>query len=262
LTISIDQAAELFHLQDTHGVFESLIEACYSGVLKAGDAAVDGGAHIGMHTLPMARLVGESGKVFAFEPIHPLAATIANGAASMPQVSVIEAALSNKVGSTRFQYFTEEPWYSSIAERSFENKKIVETITVSQFILDELADQPIRFIKLDLESGEFHALQGATELLRRQQPVIALECGRSDSAKAAGYSKADYFQLFEELGYRLLDLFGRPFTESDFARPHDDKFVPHYLVGITENFTEWSTRLQANALSELPDNHQDKNRHA
>lgn len=236
-----------------------MIEACYSGVLKAGDTAVDGGAHIGMHTFPMARLVGESGKVFAFEPIHPLAATIVNGAASMPQVSVIEAALSNKAGPTRFHHFTEEPWYSSIAERSFENKKNVETITVSRFILDELADQPVRFIKLDLESGEFHALQGATELLRRQQPVIAMECGRTDSAKAAGYSKSDYFRFFEELGYRLLDLFGRPFTESDFARPHDDKFVPHYLVGIKENFIGWSTRLRVNALNELSSHQQSEN---
>ena len=39
-----------------------------SQVLKPGDVVLDVGANIGCHTVPFAKLVGESGRVVAFEP--------------------------------------------------------------------------------------------------------------------------------------------------------------------------------------------------
>ena len=251
MTISADEAARLFELQDREGIFEFLIENCYSSILKPTDAAVDGGAHVGMHTLPMARLVGTSGRVFAFEPIHPLAETIRNQARILPQIRVVEAALSDEEGVTCFRYFIDEPWYSSIAERSLGDHKKVELISVPRFVLDSLAEEPIKFIKLDLESGEFHALRGACELLRRQKPILAIECGRADSANSAGYTQAEYFALFSSVGYFLLDLFGRPFTQADFGRPHYDRLVPHYIVGVPGNLESWSVKLKLNALRAL-----------
>jgi tRNA A58 N-methylase Trm61 len=44
------------------------IQAVYEAVLQPGDTVIDGGAHSGKHTIPMARAVGSAGRVFAFEP--------------------------------------------------------------------------------------------------------------------------------------------------------------------------------------------------
>ncbi len=249
--LSDDEAGRLFDLQDRDGVFETLIEACYSHVLKAGDSAVDGGAHVGMHTLPMARLVGETGEVFAFEPIRPLADCIASAAADMPQVKVRVEALADVEGETSFHLLSDEPWLSSIARRFVDADKAVEVIEVPRFRLDTLAEKPIRFIKLDLESGDYHALLGATELLRRQKPVIALECGRADAAAVAGYSEDEFFGLFEQLEYHLYDLLGRPFTRDDFVRPYTDRLVPHYLIAVPGDVEHLVDRLREDARAAL-----------
>ncbi len=251
MPLSDYEAARLFDLQDKEGVFEKLIEACYSHILKVGDGAVDGGAHLGMHTLPMARLVGEAGEVFAFEPIRVLADCISSAASEMPQIKIFVEALSNKNGKTSFHLMKDEPWLSSVARRFINTDKAVEIIKVPRFRLDTLAEKPIRFIKLDLESGEYHALLGARELLRRQKPVIALECGRAEAAAVAGYSENDFFRLFERLGYHLYDLFGRPFTRDDFARPYTDRLVPHYLIAAPGNVEHLVDRLRGDARAAL-----------
>ena len=50
------------------GAFERGTQKQYGQILKAGDVALDIGANIGAHTLPIARCVGPSGHVHAFEP--------------------------------------------------------------------------------------------------------------------------------------------------------------------------------------------------
>jgi len=46
-----------------------MLEAVYTAALRDGDVAIDIGAHVGRHTLPMARAVGVRGKVYAYEPL-------------------------------------------------------------------------------------------------------------------------------------------------------------------------------------------------
>ena len=50
------------------GVVEPLAVDTIKRNVKKGDAALDLGANIGHHTLILAKLVGDTGKVFAFEP--------------------------------------------------------------------------------------------------------------------------------------------------------------------------------------------------
>ncbi len=49
------------------GGFEPLTLNLYRKFVKSGDIVLDIGANIGSHTLPLVHLVGETGKVFAFE---------------------------------------------------------------------------------------------------------------------------------------------------------------------------------------------------
>src|SRR5260370_8697313 len=50
------------------GSFEPRTQKLYRRLVKPGDTIFDIGANIGSHTLPLARLVGSQGRVFAFEP--------------------------------------------------------------------------------------------------------------------------------------------------------------------------------------------------
>ena len=49
------------------GRFEPSTVRCYTRLVNPGDVVLDVGANIGAHTLPLARLVGEAGRVIAFE---------------------------------------------------------------------------------------------------------------------------------------------------------------------------------------------------
>ena len=249
MKLTPEHVESLFRHHEANNSFETLIEQCYSHILNPGDAAVDGGAHVGMHTLPMARLVGDRGSVFAYEPIRSLADTVVYNCRDLPQVRVFNAALAAANGRTKFHLMSDEPWLSGIARRFENTDKPVTVIEVATLALDELAAQPIRFIKLDLEGGEYHALRGACGLLAAQQPIVALECGRVDAATIGGYSSTEYFGMFNEVGYQLCDLFGQPFLPHHFQRPWNDRTVPHYIVAMPAKNQVIATMLQRNALA-------------
>ena len=49
--------------------FELIIRRVYEAILSPGDTAVDGGACAGIHTIPMAKRVGPTGRVHAVEAL-------------------------------------------------------------------------------------------------------------------------------------------------------------------------------------------------
>lgn len=51
------------------GVYEPDVVAAMRAYVKQGMTAVDCGAHIGYFTLLLVKLVGETGKIYAFEPL-------------------------------------------------------------------------------------------------------------------------------------------------------------------------------------------------
>ncbi len=57
---------------DVEPATNTIEDEIYSKLLRPGDICFDVGAHKGALSMFLARLVGESGKVFAFEPVWPL----------------------------------------------------------------------------------------------------------------------------------------------------------------------------------------------
>ena len=244
----------LYDIQDRAGIFESLIERCYTAELRLGSAAVDGGAHAGMHTAPMAHLVGSGGRVLAFEPVPSLAAELRQQFAATPQVRVYEMALSDREGTVSFQHIVNEPSLSSLFKRDLGSVyPDLETkeLEVEQTTLDRFADVPVCFIKLDLEGNDYLALRGAQALLERHRPLVAFECNRRDTAAQMGYDAAVFFGFFASVDYRLLDLFGRPFGPVEFDLPWNAREVPHYVIAVPAERADVAPRLRAEAWALL-----------
>jgi Methyltransferase FkbM domain len=106
----------------------------------------------------------------------------------------------------------------------------VELLTVPTVTLDGVIDhaRPWRFGKLDLEGGEFRALQGAARSLESHRPLLVFESDRAGSAAAYGYGPDEFFGFFHALGYRLADLFGRPFAREGW----ESDAYPHYFIAL------------------------------
>jgi FkbM family methyltransferase len=213
----------LMELQAETDLFERLVERLYRDVLRPNDVCVDAGAHSGRHAFPMAEAVGTVGHVHCFEPIPFLADRLSEMAMlNYPQLSVHQAALSIASGLSTFQFVRDIPGWSGLRERQFSQHVESESISVQATTLDSMFWRLLpswRFYKLDIEGGEVHAIIGSSFLIRKHKPVIVFENGGEIAAGIYGYSKADWFSVFDTIGYRPYDLYGYLITPDRWPDP-------------------------------------------
>lgn len=246
------QVQRLFELQREKFVFEDIIRAIYEGVVKPGDAAIDGGANIGDHTVPLSRCVGSTGIVHAYEPVpatvERLKATTT--AAGCSNVVINTKALGAAAGRSSFVWVENRATRSALKAPNLLENSRTKTIDVEIVTLDdELAAEtrPVKFIKLDLEGGEYDCLRGAARLLARHGPVVVFENGGQAAAQGYGYTAEDLFSFFGSVGYTLLDLFGRPYGPAQWSVP----LVPYYTIGVPSARSAMATELAARAISHV-----------
>lgn len=197
---------------DLGDLLEVLIARIYAGVVEAGDWVIDGGACGGLHTLPLAKLAGETGRVLAYD---------ANSIAELEEwmtragfagnVVFRQAALSNRRGRAPFYRNIEQSALSSLA-RPLNTQGYARHLVNLVKLDDEVIPGRLSFIKLDLEGGEFNCLQGSERLLRDHSPLIVFENGREWPATQFRYTRDEFLEFFARNDYALADLFGRPLT--------------------------------------------------
>jgi FkbM family methyltransferase len=218
--------------------FEQIINIIYTNRLQEGDVAVDGGVNRGLHTFPMSEAVGESGLVLGFEALTIYVDLVEEelNHREIGNVRVINKAIGNKNGMTSFTHVAAASGYSGIIERNGIPDFAKESISVIEVPIVKMDDEvkllglqkSIRFIKLDLEGGEYDALSGATYIMKNHDPFIVFENGRNDSGNLYGYKKEDWFLLFNSNDYLLYDLFGRAFAPEDWTTGG----MPWYFIAI------------------------------
>ena len=120
--------------------FENVLEEFYTALLVPGDVAVDIGAHLGRHALPIARRVGPAGEVHAFEPIPDCVAKLRTAfAASQGGAKMVlyPTALGDFTGLSEFVLVKNLPEYSGLKERIYDQPVETQKIQVEVHKLDE-----------------------------------------------------------------------------------------------------------------------------
>ncbi len=152
-------------------VAEDEIMRYFAKYIPKDGVVVDAGASLGDHTCTYARLVGENGMVYAFEP-NPLPyQALALNFKDARNVQVIACGLSDRA-ERAIVHQEDNVGASHLATLPIESEDGVRCVS-----LDETLGsiQRLDFIHLDVEGMELNALMGARELLARFKPVIALE---------------------------------------------------------------------------------------
>lgn len=190
--------------------------------LEPGMNAIDIGANVGAYCLPMARAVGESGMVVAFEP--------GSGNRSHLEVSRAANTLANLTISACALSDSKKDGWLSIAESGELNRLSedaahsanAERVRVSTLDLQakEFAWPPIDFVKIDAEGHEARIVAGGRGFFARQLPLVMYEI------KDAGASNNALRWIFEALGYRTYRLLGDssclvPLTSDETLDPFD-----------------------------------------
>jgi len=147
---------------------------CYT--VKANDIVIDAGANCGHLSIFFSKLVGQNGKIFAFEPDQYNIARIAKNRSLNPDLLdniIVEALLLwNK---NEFIDFNESGTVASsavwIANDGYSVKK--QAITIDSWVANNTI-QKLDFIKMDIEGAEIEALEGCIETIKTLKPNFAI----------------------------------------------------------------------------------------
>lgn len=172
---------------------------------RRGATAMDLGAHLGLFSIAMARVVGPEGRVFAFEPTPATREALSevvrlNGCEKV--VSVQGEAVSGKRGEATF-YDTGEiaSNANSLVRTEFgKNGITVETVSLDEFVAERHL-QPC-CLKVDVEGAELDMLHGARKTLRKYRPAIALSLHPASFPNAA-FALSEIWSLLNRFGFSL-----------------------------------------------------------
>lgn len=180
-------------------------------LLAEGDVVVDVGANIGYTTYWLSQWVGATGEVHSFEPVCETFGWLANNMRKLrcENVRLYRAAVSDHEGVGKIEvphwsdgrgenlYEARVVWESNAPrEQAAESHRGGLRESVSLVTLDGVfgyMNRRIVLMKVDVEGHEEKVLRGASEILRRWKPALAIEVGEATAGAV--------FDQLSNLGY-------------------------------------------------------------
>jgi FkbM family methyltransferase len=142
--------------------------------VKLGDTVLDVGAHRGAYTWHLARLVGASGHVHAFEPQPHLGSRLSRGVARQVVVHPIALSDSEHLDQLLTPVWGDTQMFGHATLEELPEGTTVETVEIRATTLDSLDLGPT-FAKIDIEGHEVAMLRGAENTISRNRPVLLVE---------------------------------------------------------------------------------------
>lgn len=186
------------------------VQEALARYLRPGDVCYDVGANVGFITVIAARLVGEAGRVFAFEPVPANAALVRDNAAwnGFSHVTVVEEAVAARSGQARLA-LAAYAGGSGLAHLGVPPDATGVELTVPVVAIDDLVftrGMPApRFVKIDVEGAEGEVLRGMARTLRVHRPIVLVETDDADAAALQNKREACR-ALLREAGYEVRPL--------------------------------------------------------
>jgi len=177
--------------------------------LKPGDYALDIGANIGDYSLVLARLVGDTGRVWAIEPIPDtfrLLSTVIRKL-RLTNVELVNCALSDQNGSAVMEVpmhdYGGANFYMAriVSEQTSEPtlaKFEVPLRSLDSIIPARLANA-VTFVKCDVEGHELAVIKGASQFFEKTRPALMLEV--SGTAQMQDATTNELFNILRGYGY-------------------------------------------------------------
>jgi FkbM family methyltransferase len=189
-----------------HGTPDLDDVATYTKFLQNGDVYIDVGANIGFNAIIASKLVGPTGKVYAFEPdaknFELLKYNIEMNELSnviLIQKAVMEESKTATLMRSRINFGDHRVNFA--AKDHYIGPKI-ECVSLDDFF-ESLTYQDlirIKLIKIDAQGSDAKVLQGGKEFFRKHRPHIIIEFAPAH-LKNAGNSPFDIFSFIERHNY-------------------------------------------------------------
>lgn len=181
---------------ERYGEFSELEIAVLLAMVRPDDVVVDAGANVGALTLPLARKVGQRGRVLAFEPQSAVFNILCGNVAlnELVQVETHRSALGDHGGTIELPQLG---YRASVNYGGLSIASRADAIEKAPIIrLDDLGLTRLRLLKADVEGSENALIAGANETIKRCAPILWVENDRRDKS-------AELIARLQDLGYRL-----------------------------------------------------------
>lgn len=144
--------------------------ALFEEHVEPGSVVVEVGAHIGSHTVSLARLVGRWGRVYAFEPQRKIFRELYHNLGLNGLANVVPLRFAIGAGETRIVEMNPATSGNEGGTGVGAGGDRAELRSLDSFGFDRVS-----LLKIDVEGYENEVLAGAGDTIRRNRPVILLE---------------------------------------------------------------------------------------
>jgi FkbM family methyltransferase len=201
-----------------------------------GDIIFDIGANVGFLSCLLARLVGQTGKVYAFEPVKETFYQLKENLTinRLENVSTHRLAIFNEKQTIMMNLFEQKySGWNSIGKPKFKEltptaQEEVATETLDNFCEDNKIDK-INFLKIDVEGFEKYVLLGAGELLKNKRiEYLSFEISEIP-LKGSGVKPREVFDILKSYNYQSYEF---DLKQNKFIGPIDDshEFLKNYYA--------------------------------
>lgn len=222
--------------------YDRLTESVIRRVLTANDTAVDVGCHKG-EILDILQRFAPEARHYCFEPLPAYFRALTEHYGNRHHI--FPFALSDRNGSSSFQFVKNAPAYSGILKRNYDiaNPEI-ETIQVELRKMDDVIPENthIKLIKIDVEGAELSVIRGAAKTIKRCQPIIMFEFGLGAS-DVYGTAPDDIHDFFKSVRYEVYTLdawlnAGDPLNNKKFSTIYFSKEEFYFLAAPEAKHTK------------------------
>jgi FkbM family methyltransferase len=210
---------------EKYGEYSALEMRLLERLCASGDIVLDVGANIGAHSVALAKRVGPSGRVLAFEPqrlvFQALCASVALN--SLANVECYWAAVGS--GDGRIIVPELDPNrrsnFGGVSLPGAPQAFPVDCVTLDRFV----SLPRVRLIKVDVEGMEAEVLLGGRRLIEEFKPTLYVENDRLEKSEAL-------MRLIDSLGYRMFWHLPPLFNPDNFYAEKENSYPGIVSVNI------------------------------